>query len=589
MNFQGEPAVADPQTRGGDASTVDTAQPAVNLPSSFRKRAIARLDEFVAEHGMPTKAVAAIKKASEAVPLVELAAFIKRAVAALASRGLFKGPLDDQALSTLDEPAAPAQMPLEQIPDSYDWASPDELDAQGVIAQQFADAPATTDGDGGPQIVGDKINSNWHSFAPESGTLGLARDQMPQIKAEHRGALVQFLKGKGIAHSAEEVPADSLKPTQAEFSPQKVRRAMAFKGGDRSILVSQEGHVLDGTHQWLAKHVSGEPVKAIRLGAPIEDLLRLAHQFPSSTTSKGSSRLAAGSTAQPSKIQNEIQQSNRSQGNQANGIQGIAQGQGDGVQEGIRQGADQNGSDASGSKIGPQNAVSGQGQHGQNGQGDHGASASVGLVDGQVLGAEPGAAAQADEGQAGQLHGLKPAFDYREHPDGTVTVIGDPAEIKAALPGVRGLTSRSGVTYGRSVANEVIQALYALAQPPEPQQEAEPAQLADDTNPQIGADGAQAEAAPDQASQDGTGDDAPAAGIPDERQPAELQTSGVDPSNAEAPAPSQPGAIESGGVTDEAPGTSAPTQPAQQPESLAALIDLRKREAVLKAIAECMK
>jgi hypothetical protein len=75
---------------------------------------------------------------------------------------------------------------------------------------------------------------------------------MPQIKAEHRGAMVNFMNARGIAHQEETVPAASLKPTQAEFSREKVQKALGYEGGDRSILVSQDGHVLDGHHQWMA-------------------------------------------------------------------------------------------------------------------------------------------------------------------------------------------------------------------------------------------------------------------------------------------------------------------------------------------------
>lgn len=151
-------------------------------------------------------------------------------------------------------------------------------------------------------IEGQPINRAWSAFAEDSGTLGIPREQMPQVKAEHRGALVRFLGARGVKHEAQEVPADQLKPTQAEFSPAKVKQASEFTGGDRAILVSSDGYVLDGHHQWLAKRQAGEPVKVMRLDAPINDLLRLAHQFPSSTTAKGAPRapsnLATGGAGQ---------------------------------------------------------------------------------------------------------------------------------------------------------------------------------------------------------------------------------------------------------------------------------------------------
>lgn len=136
-------------------------------------------------------------------------------------------------------------------------------------------------------IEGKDLGNGWAAFAPESGTKAVPRAQMPQIKAEHRGAMVNFMNARGIAHQEETVPAASLKPTQAEFSREKVKKALGYEGGDRSILVSQDGHVLDGHHQWMAAREQGKDVKTIRLDAPIEQLLEAAHEFPSSSTSGG--------------------------------------------------------------------------------------------------------------------------------------------------------------------------------------------------------------------------------------------------------------------------------------------------------------
>ena len=139
-------------------------------------------------------------------------------------------------------------------------------------------------------------NREWVRFADESGTLGVPRAEMPQIKAEHRGAMTQFMNARGIKHRAEEVRADTLKATQAEFSPAKVRKALGFEGGERSILVSADGYILDGHHQWLAKREAGEPIKVIRFDAPIADLFALAHDFPSSRKANGAAGTQRGFT-----------------------------------------------------------------------------------------------------------------------------------------------------------------------------------------------------------------------------------------------------------------------------------------------------
>lgn len=157
-------------------------------------------------------------------------------------------------------------------------------DVQGIVADIKAGkitAPAAA-----PQatkIEGKDLGDGWSEFSKDSGTIGIPRADMPQIKAEHRGAMVNFMNARGINHKEDTVAADSLKPTQKEFSREKVKKASEREGGDRSILVSKDGHVLDGHHQWMAAREKGEDVKVIRLDAPIKDLVDAAHEFPSST------------------------------------------------------------------------------------------------------------------------------------------------------------------------------------------------------------------------------------------------------------------------------------------------------------------
>lgn len=129
------------------------------------------------------------------------------------------------------------------------------------------------------------IEDDWHDFPAESGHRGIAREDMPQIRAEHRGALTQFLLARGIPHEQDEIAAEDLKPTQARWSRTKVAKAANREGGERSILVSSDGHVLDGHHQWLAALAKEEPVRVIRFAAPLNQLLEEAKQFPSAEVS----------------------------------------------------------------------------------------------------------------------------------------------------------------------------------------------------------------------------------------------------------------------------------------------------------------
>lgn len=150
-------------------------------------------------------------------------------------------------------------------------------------------------------MEGRDLGDGWAEFSRDSGSVGVPRAEMPQIRAEHRGAMVNFMNARGIAHQEESVQASGLKPTQAEFSRERVARARGFEGGNRSILVSRDGHVLDGHHQWLAAREAGEDVKVIRLDAPIRELLDAAREFPSSTTSEGAAQAPAPAPAAAAK------------------------------------------------------------------------------------------------------------------------------------------------------------------------------------------------------------------------------------------------------------------------------------------------
>lgn len=124
-------------------------------------------------------------------------------------------------------------------------------------------------------------DASWVRFPSGSGTLGIPRSEMPQIRSKDRGAMVQFFRARGVDIRKESVPASSLKPTQAEYSPAKVENAVRWGGGNRSILVSDDNHVVDGHHQWMAHAAGNETIPIIRLMAPISRVLMMAHRMPS--------------------------------------------------------------------------------------------------------------------------------------------------------------------------------------------------------------------------------------------------------------------------------------------------------------------
>lgn len=128
-------------------------------------------------------------------------------------------------------------------------------------------------------------SEDWEEFSPSLHTLGIPREEMPQIKADKRNAFLEFLKKSNVSSEDTSVDPKSLMPTQKEYSPSKVQGAIEFgeKNPDlpqRPILVSVDGHILDGHHQWCAHLQNGvDDMRVYKLSAPIKELLHYADVF----------------------------------------------------------------------------------------------------------------------------------------------------------------------------------------------------------------------------------------------------------------------------------------------------------------------
>lgn len=121
---------------------------------------------------------------------------------------------------------------------------------------------------------------DWKEFSSALHTLGIPRDQLPQVRSEDREGLCDYLAKAGVEHDDTMIDPKALKPTQAEYSPSKVQKAKDFSGDDRPLLTSVDGHVLDGHHQWMAHLEKGvNPVRILRFSLPISQLIPLANAY----------------------------------------------------------------------------------------------------------------------------------------------------------------------------------------------------------------------------------------------------------------------------------------------------------------------
>jgi|GEM_PF-5029162 SPP1 gp7 family putative phage head morphogenesis protein len=123
---------------------------------------------------------------------------------------------------------------------------------------------------------------DWFPFPSHVGSLGMARQDLPQIRSEDRDALVSFLETRGIKSHRETSRPDAYRPTQGGYSTVNLHLARVRQGPDRPILVSHDRRILDGHHQWFKSLLDTplERIDAIVFDAPIRRLLREAARFP---------------------------------------------------------------------------------------------------------------------------------------------------------------------------------------------------------------------------------------------------------------------------------------------------------------------
>lgn len=158
-------------------------------------------------------------------------------------------------------------------------SQPDQAEAADGVSV----APGTPTPSEGPAID----ESGFARFPDEYEGLGIPREEMPQVTSEQRGALANFARARGVDYERTSVLPTELRPSQAEYSPEKVQTARDWEGPDRAILVSEDGFVIDGHHQWLRdlEDTPDEPIDVIRLSATAEQAIELVKEFPSSQTS----------------------------------------------------------------------------------------------------------------------------------------------------------------------------------------------------------------------------------------------------------------------------------------------------------------
>lgn len=119
-------------------------------------------------------------------------------------------------------------------------------------------------------------------------SLGIKREDMPQIPDPVKEQFLMGLIRDGIGHRDLTVDPKRLKPSQGEWSQDALDRvAESYDAGgeernrllNNRVTVSKCGHVLDGHHRWLAARLSGRKLKTVVVNLPIRELLEAAREF----------------------------------------------------------------------------------------------------------------------------------------------------------------------------------------------------------------------------------------------------------------------------------------------------------------------
>jgi hypothetical protein len=136
---------------------------------------------------------------------------------------------------------------------------------------------------------------NRHASLPG---LGLSRAEMPQIKSGDMDEFLQYARDHGVDVDRTTMRVGDLAPTQNEYNPEHAAQ-LTDAALRKPLVVSQDGHVLDGHNRWARLHEIDPDAKidVNRVNLPTMSALGLMHSFPKSFTkdisSIGRSGLAA--------------------------------------------------------------------------------------------------------------------------------------------------------------------------------------------------------------------------------------------------------------------------------------------------------
>ena len=115
-------------------------------------------------------------------------------------------------------------------------------------------------------------------------SLGIDREEMPQIKKKDMGEYLNFLKGRKVAVKPYSIPVSQIGMTQKNVNLDKVHDLV---NGDLSsllkpVIFSNDDYVMDGHHRIVALYNINPQteLKGLQVDLPIKELIEVTTEFP---------------------------------------------------------------------------------------------------------------------------------------------------------------------------------------------------------------------------------------------------------------------------------------------------------------------